>query len=262
MENPTETLLAYKSVAIAGWVALFFVVERLLPAANVPLDRGSRTRRLLSNAGLFGTNAVLSVLVVVPISVWAVSVGPDWRADHAPWWDGIKGLLLDLLLLDFLIYWWHRANHAVPLLWRFHEVHHLDETLDSTSALRFHWGEVLLSAAARAVFIIALDLPLESVLVFETLVLLSAIFVHSNVKLPKGVEGILGWIIVTPAIHWIHHHAVRRDTDSNYGNTFSFWDRMFGSFNPAIRDPDMKIGVEREPEKRFLRLLIRPFERR
>jgi sterol desaturase/sphingolipid hydroxylase (fatty acid hydroxylase superfamily) len=262
METVTETLLAYKSVIVAGWVILFFIMERLRPAAIVPLDAKGKAGRLFSNGGLFGTNVILSIFIIVPISVWATATGPDWRSAYAPWWDGIGGLLADLLILDMLIYFWHRANHQFPLLWRFHEVHHLDATLDSTTAFRFHWGEVLLSALARAVIVISLDIPLESVLVFETQVLLAAIFAHSNVKLSPGLEKALGWIVITPAIHWIHHHAIRRDTDSNYGNLFSFWDRLFRTFNKTPRSPTMSIGVEREPEKPFLRLFMRPFESR
>lgn len=259
MENLTETLLTYKIYVIGGWIALFFLLERLLPSADIPLDGEGKLKRLLRNAGLFGANSVLSIFVVVPISAWAALSAPEWRTDLAPWWRGVEGLLLDLLLLDFLIYWWHRINHVIQPLWRFHEIHHLDVTLDSTSAVRFHWGEVLLSALARAVFILAFDIPIESVLIFETQVLIAAIFVHSNVKLPAGVERVLGWVIVTPAIHWVHHHAIRKDTDSNYGNLFSFWDRMFGTFNRSERKPDWTIGVEREPEKSFLHLMIRPF---
>ncbi|MEQ8831323.1 MAG: sterol desaturase family protein [Alphaproteobacteria bacterium] len=262
MENLTETLLTYKSAIVAGWIALFFAAERLCPAAPVPLDRAGRWRRLVSNGGLFGANVVVSLLIVVPVSLWAADAAPDWRGTHAPWWQGGWGVVLDLLLLDFLIYWWHRANHAIPFLWRFHEIHHLDETLDSTTAIRFHWGEVALSACARAVFILAFDIPLESVLIFEIQVLLAAIFAHSNLRLPAGLERAIGWVVITPAIHWVHHHAVRRDTDSNYGNLFSFWDRLFGSFSPNRRRLDMKIGVERETERPFWRLMIRPFEGR
>ena len=99
-------------------------------------------------------------------------------------------------------------------------------------------------------------------LVLCIVIVLAAIFAHSNLRLPTRLERALGWVVITPAIHWVHHHAVRRDTDSNYGNLFSFWDRIFGSFSPNRREPDMKIGVEREPEKPFLRLFVRPFEAR
>jgi len=262
MDGFVETLLTYKAIVIGVWLAVFFIGERVTPSAEVPLDRSGKIGRLISNAGLFGANTILSLIMVVPFSLWAASVGPEWRAEHAPWWGGIGGLMIDLLLLDFMIYWWHRLNHVSQFLWRFHEIHHLDATLDSTTAVRFHFGEVAMSAVVRGAYIIALDIPIESVLIFEVQVLLAAIFNHSNIKLPRGLERVLGWVVVTPAIHWIHHHAIRRDTDSNYGNLFSFWDRLFGSFSPTRRTPDMKIGVEREPEKPTLRLFVRPFESR
>lgn len=252
-------LVAYKSLAIGIWILLFFVGERLLPAARVGLQRLAAWARVARNGGLFALNAGLSILFVVPVSAWAAANAFGWRADWAPWWSGWPGLFLDLLLLDFLIYWWHRANHALPFLWRFHEVHHLDATLDSTSAVRFHFGEVILSALARAGFIIAFGIPLVSVLVFETQVLLAAIFQHSNLKLPAALERALSKVIITPSIHWVHHHAVRRDTDSNYGTLFSFWDSLFASRSKTDRWAEMPIGVEREPEKPFLTLLVRPF---
>ena len=108
------------------------------------------------------------------------------------------------------IYWWHRANHELPFLWRFHAVHHYDELLDTSSAVRFHFGEVALSALARAGVIVLLDLPLASVVLFEGLVLMAAIFHHSDARLPPAIERPLSRVIVTPSIHWVHHHARRR----------------------------------------------------
>ena len=102
---------------------------------------------------------------------------------------------VDLVVLDFWIYWWHRANHEIPILWRFHQVHHFDELLDSTTAVRFHFGEVVLSALVRAVVIIVLDIPLNSVLVFEALVLMSAIFHHSDARLSPRLEQTLARLV-------------------------------------------------------------------
>ena len=147
----------------------------------------------------------------------------------------------------------------MPLLWRFHEVHHLDCFLDTTTALRFHFGEVLLSALFRAAVIALFDIPIASILVFETLVLAAAIFHHSNLALPPGLEVGLSRIVITPSIHWVHHHAVQRDTDSNYGTIFSFWDRMFGTRSQTQRTLDMIIGVEGRAENGFLQLIVRPF---
>ncbi|MFC4351875.1 sterol desaturase family protein [Fodinicurvata halophila] len=268
MELTTESLLAWKSLIVAGWFAAFFVLERFFPAAPFPRPEGGRSLtgvpgtlllsmgRVIRNLGLWVLNTGLAPLVVVPLSVWAAAHSLDWRPD---WWSGAAGLALDLVLLDFLIYWWHRANHELPFLWRFHEVHHLDRFLDSSSALRFHFGEVLLSAMARAGVIILLGFPVSSILVFETLVLMATIFHHSNLRLPPRTERVLARLFITPSIHWVHHHARQRDTDSNYGTLFSFWDPLFASRSPTARDPVMPIGVEREDERPYASLLLRPF---
>jgi sterol desaturase/sphingolipid hydroxylase (fatty acid hydroxylase superfamily) len=263
MQEMVQDLLAWKGLAIVAWLALLFGLERWRPAAPAPVDRAAAEgrwgwRRVARNAGLWLINSGLSPLVVVPVSLWAASHGLGWRPD---WWSGPLGLALDILILDFWIYWWHRANHEIPVLWRFHEVHHLDRFLDTTSAVRFHFGEVLLSAGVRAAVIVALGIPILSVVVFETLVLLSALFHHSNIRLPARVERALARVIITPSIHWVHHHAVRADTDSNYGTIFSFWDPLFASRSRTRRRPDMKIGVEGRSEKGLLGLLARPIHR-
>jgi sterol desaturase/sphingolipid hydroxylase (fatty acid hydroxylase superfamily) len=260
-----EMLLTGKAALVAGALAVFFVYERLRPAVDSPLllrfgrATAQAWRRLARNLGLFSVNLLLSPLVVVPITAWAnlheVGLRPAW-------WGGWWGLALDVLLLDFWIYWWHRANHEVPFLWRFHQVHHFDELLDSTSAVRFHFGEVLLSALVRALVIIVLDVPLASVLAFEALVLIGAIFHHSDARLPPRLEALLARAIITPSIHWVHHHARRADTDSNYGTVFSFWDRLFRSRSLTRRWPAMPIGVEGARERPLLRLIVTPFERR
>lgn len=265
MEQLFEELVAWKGAFVLVWFALFFLAERWRPAAVEPAESAvagplpGRWARVGRNLALWLANAGLYPLLVLPVSLAATGFHLGWRPE---WWSGWLGLALDLVLLDLLIYWWHRANHVVPLLWRFHEVHHLDGFLDSSSALRFHFGEVLLSAAFRAVVIALFDLPIASILVFETIVLAAAIFHHSNLALPAGLERSLARLIITPSIHWVHHHAVRRDTDSNYGTLFSFWDPLFGSRSPAPRALDMAIGVERRPEQGLVHLLIRPFRPR
>ena len=253
-------MLGTKVALVAFWFVAFFILERVRPAARAPLATTSSgsSRRLLRNGALWLLNSGLSPLLVVPLTAWAATVSLDWRP---PWWSGWGGLLLDLLLLDFLIYWWHRANHELPFLWRFHEVHHRDEFLDATSAVRFHFGEILLSALARAAVIWLLGFPLSSVLLFETLVLMASIFHHSNLKLPPALEGKLSKVVITPAIHWVHHHARRQDTDSNYGTVLLLWDQLFGSRNPNARRLDMAIGVEGRRELPLYRLLLQPFRR-
>lgn len=253
-------LLAAKGAVVCAWLVLLFAAERWRPAAPVPCGHGRwGWRRLVRNLGLWLVNTGLSPLVVLPITAAAASVTLWTRPD---WWSGWSGSVLDVVLLDLFLYVWHRANHELPVLWRFHEVHHLDQFLDTSTALRFHFGEVLLSAAVRAAFIVALAMPLVPVLVFEILVLMATLFHHSNLRLPVRLERGLARLVITPSLHWVHHHARRRDTDSNYGTLFSFWDVWFGTRSPTIRTPGMRIGVENRADMPFFELLLRPFRPR
>jgi sterol desaturase/sphingolipid hydroxylase (fatty acid hydroxylase superfamily) len=248
-----------KVAAVLTALLLLMACERLAPAAR-PLSAllqksAARGWRIAKNLGFGGVNAVVSWLIVVPVSALAATWALDWRP---AWLACMPGLVLDLFILDLWIYWWHRANHVVPFLWRFHMVHHLDEFLDATSALRFHAGEVVLSAAARAGVIYVLDIALASVFIFETLVAIFTMFHHSNVRLLERLERPLSLLIVTPSIHWVHHHAIRRDTDSNYSTVLSVWDRLFATRSSTVRTPDMPIGVERRYDLPFLRLIVQP----
>ena len=161
-------------------------------------------------------------------------------------------------MLDLWVYGWHRANHRIAFLWRFHQVHHRDKALDVTTALRFHPGEVLISALARAPVILVLAVPLSSVVVFEALVLAAAAFHHSNWNIGPGAERILSRVIVTPGIHWVHHHDRQADTDSNYATILSIWDRLFASRSPTERSLEMTLGVEHADELPFARLAALP----
>jgi sterol desaturase/sphingolipid hydroxylase (fatty acid hydroxylase superfamily) len=244
-------LLFNKGVLIASFFVLMFVLERVFSATPA---FGSRTR-IGRNLGLAAINILLSPIIVIPLTAWFASHAFHWRPVA---WHGALGLMMDLLLLDLWIYWWHRANHVVPFLWRWHEVHHLDETLDTTSALRFHFGEVALSACVRGLVILVLAVPLSSVVVFEALVAIAAVFHHSNLRLPRRFEALLSGGIVTPSIHWVHHHAVREDTDSNYGTVLSVWDVVFRSRSRTQRSIAMPIGVEGRRDATLPQLIVRP----
>jgi sterol desaturase/sphingolipid hydroxylase (fatty acid hydroxylase superfamily) len=246
-----DLLFTIKPVALAVMLA-FFVAERLRPAVAQTPDG----RRLARNLSLWAGNIVLSLAVVVPVTVIAAEHGLGWRPE---WWAGTGGLLLDLLILDLWIYAWHRMNHEIPFLWRFHEVHHRDQTLDVSTAVRFHPGEVFLSALVRVPVILALGMPLVSVVVFEALVLMAAAFQHSNLALAPWLERGLSRVIVTPGIHWVHHHDRRADTDSNYATVLSLWDRLFGSRSATARTPAMSLGVEGRDELSLIRLALLPF---
>lgn len=148
-----------------------------------------------------------------------------------------------LLLLDLWMYVWHVANHKVPLLWRFHRMHHSDNRLDASSAVRFHLGEVLLSFALRLGVIALVGLTVRQVVLYE-LILLPVILVHhANLALPRPLEAVARWLVVTPDIHHVHHSRVRRETDSNYGSVLPWWDRLFRTFRVQIPE-NLRYGLE------------------
>lgn len=255
-------LVAYKSLIVILFLVVLFFAERYAPAVVVPeiIDANPRIK---NNLLLWFCNSLLSPLIILPVTLCAVGYGVSWRSEwQGAWLGSWGGLLLDLLVLDLWIYWWHRANHRISLLWRFHRVHHLDQWLDVTSSVRFHFGEVILSALMRAAVIICLGIPLVSVVIFETLVLMNAGFHHSNIRIPARLEQAISKLIITPSIHWMHHHVVRQDTDSNYGVLFSFWDRLFGSQSKNKRTADMEIGLEQSKDMNLLKLIISPFKSR
>lgn len=235
-----------KAGIIIGALVLLMILERIFPAVNLR----ENFKRLCRNFGLSLLNAAAGPLIVVPITLFASRAQWQWYPHY---------VVVDLVLLDFWIYMWHRLNHRIPFLWRFHEVHHLDETLDVTTALRFHFGEVALSTLVRATVMMILGLPFKTVVIFETIVTVAALFHHSNIRLPEWLEQPLSLVIVTPSIHFVHHHALRSDTDSNYSTVLSVWDRMFGTSSSSKRMLTMKMGVENLSDIALIRLILRPF---
>ena len=238
-----------KTGILISVLVLVLLLERAFPVVKLR----NQLTRLFKNFSLAGLNIILSPFIVVPVTLFAAK----WQASWRPEW--VTGIVVDLVLLDCWIYFWHRANHAIPMLWRFHQVHHLDENLDVSSALRFHFGEVVLSSLVRAFVILLLAVPLTSVVVFEVLVTVAAMFHHSNIRIPPWLEKPLSYFIVTPSIHFVHHHALRADTDSNYASGLSVWDRIFGSRSDHTRSLDMAMGVEGLRDVSLVSLILRPF---
>jgi sterol desaturase/sphingolipid hydroxylase (fatty acid hydroxylase superfamily) len=249
----SEAVIANKAWIGAGIFATLFIAERLAPAAPVATNAG----RLVRNGVLWALLMALSPAIVLPLTLYA--------GDHALWMRSgalpeTATLVVDLILLDLWSYWLHRAYHEVQLMRRFHRVHHLDEQLDTTSAVRFHPGEVALSALLRMAPVTLAAIPFSHVVIFETVLLGASFFHHSNLRLPRATERVISWIFVTPSIHWVHHHAVPQDTNSNYAAVFSLWDRLFGSKSPSKRMPEMKIGLADVADKSVIGLLLAPFQ--
>ncbi|EEF62491.1 sterol desaturase family protein [Pedosphaera parvula] len=149
-----------------------------------------------------------------------------------------------LLLLDCWMYWWHRINHRIPFFWRFHRMHHSDVHMDVTTASRFHLGEIFFSSCLRIPLIALLGIRFWELIVYETIMFLVVQLHHANVGLPRRVDNLLRLLIVTPAMHKVHHSRWRIETDSNYSSLFSFWDRLFRSFRLRKDSHTIHFGLD------------------
>ena len=177
-----------------------------------------------------------------------------------PFWLAI---LASILILDLAIYLQHVLFHAVPGLWRLHRMHHSDLDFDSTTGLRFHPVEILLSMLIKLAVVGAIGAPAVAVLAFEVILNATALFNHSNIALPRGLDRVLRLILVTPDMHRVHHSTDPRETNSNYGFSLPWWDRALGTYvaQPAKGHQGMEIGIEqfRTPRDLWIdRMLVQP----
>ncbi len=157
-------------------------------------------------------------------------------------------LPVQILLLDIFMYWWHRINHIIPFLWQFHHFHHIDEEMNSTTALRFHAVELSLSYVARLLVFPFFGFSLTAILLYGLLFLPVVILHHSNISIRESFDLRLRKLIVTPHMHRIHHSAKYVETNSNYSSVFPWWDRLFRSYR-KYPSGIIRFGVDETPRK-------------
>jgi sterol desaturase/sphingolipid hydroxylase (fatty acid hydroxylase superfamily) len=155
----------------------------------------------------------------------------------------IEGALA-LLLLDFWMYLWHRANHVIHFLWRFHRTHHSEPDMDVSTGIRFHPGEILLSGIVRLAVIPILGIQLWHLALYESILYPVVMLHHSNVRLPRWLDYGLLAVVVTPAMHRVHHSRWRPETDSNYGSVLPYWDRLFRTFRLREDARAVELGLD------------------
>lgn len=248
------------TVVVFGTVALW---ETLRPARA----------RLVSRWYRWGNNIALLILnsLLLRLLFPAAAVGFAHLADRSGFglmhwihWPDWVSFVTALIFLDLAIYGQHLMFHKIPLFWRLHRMHHADLDLDVTSGIRFHPGEILLSMGIKFLVIMALGAPAAAVLVFEVVLNASAMFNHGNFSFTPRLDRWLRLFLVTPDMHRIHHSVIRTETDSNYGFTLPWWDRLFGTYQaePEAGKQGLTLGlpVFRETnELRLDRLLTQPF---
>ncbi len=224
-----------------------------------------RVLRWTNNLGVVVVDTILVrltfPLVAVGLALMAEERGWGlFNVIEAPAWIAV---VVAFLALDLAIYLQHVMFHAVPALWRLHRMHHADLEFDVTTGLRFHPVEILLSMGIKLAVVAALGPPAVVVLVFEVVLNGTAMFNHSNIRIPLGLDRILRLIVVTPDMHRVHHSVHPRETNSNFGFNLPWWDRLLGTYLAQPRDghEEMTIGIEQFRTRRDLwldRMLIQP----
>ncbi|HEY6400685.1 MAG TPA: sterol desaturase family protein [Blastocatellia bacterium] len=237
-------------------------LENWLPAAG---NRHHRLRHTARNLTL----GALNVLAVAMLAAPLIANVAKWAEESR---FGLLNMLslpsaiatgVAILLFDGWLYLLHRANHKFGFLWRFHRVHHSDPEMDATTAIRFHTGEVLISAALRLAVIPLLGITLWQLLLYESLMLPVIMFHHSNVKFPEKADRRLRALIASPAIHRVHHSRMQFETDSNYSIIFSFWDRIGGTFQLRKDGRSVNFGLDEYDSEEWQQvrgLLTTPFQ--
>ena len=227
-----------------GVLAIMAIWEILAPRRRLSLPK---SRRWLSNIGLVFLDT-LTVRWVVPVTAISMAILAQRQGfgvlNHYILPKGLK-ILLSVVALDFVIYLQHVMFHATPVLWRFHMIHHADRDIDVTTGLRFHPLEILISMGVKLAAIVVIGPPAVAVLIFEVVLNASAMFNHSNARLPIAVDRFLRLFIVTPDMHRVHHSVIVPETNSNFGFNVPWWDRLCGTYcaQPSAGHEKMTIGL-------------------
>ncbi len=236
-----------------GLFILLASAEALFPRR--PLTLG-RKKRWVTNWSVTVINTLTLRLMAFAIPALAVGAAYDaqtqgWGLLNALGLPSLLSIIIAILVMDFTIWLQHLITHKVPLLWRLHRVHHADVDIDVTTAIRFHPVEIALSMLLKIGLVYALGPSAIAVILFEIILNGTAMFNHSNIRLPLGLDRVVRLFLVTPDMHRVHHSVHRHEHDSNYGFSLSLWDRLFGTYiaQPAAGHDDMEIGLHWQDER-------------
>lgn len=241
------------AVLVFGTLAAVVVMELKRPLRKEREDKLTRNAR----------NAAFSLMAAATVGLAEKPIaGPLALAVQKNRWGGLKLLrlpawaevILAVMLLDYTLYIWHVLTHKVPFLWRFHRPHHVDLDLDASTALRFHFGELLLSVPWRAAQVRLIGVSPFALSLWQTVTLMEIMFHHSNVRLPLDMESRLCRLIVTPRMHGIHHSVVREETDSNWSTIFAWPDYLHGTIRLNVPQQAIDIGVAGYQDRAVLTL--------
>ena len=255
--------MSVRLIFFLGILIILALCERIAPRRVLTQ---SKAVRWYSNLGIVVFNVIIISIIfpLVPVAVAIIAAERGWGImsfyDVAP----SLAIVSSLIILDLAIYIQHVMLHALPVFWRLHRMHHADQDFDVTTGIRFHPIEIILSMAIKMVVIILIGAPAIAVVIFEVLINVTAMFNHSNVKLPLTLDRVLRLVVVTPDMHRVHHSVMSHENNTNFGFNLPWWDHLFGTYReqPETGHESMKIGLDlfRTPKDLHLhRLLVQPF---
>ena len=266
-----ESIIAYfqdipsvhRSMILVGGLTFFSLLESGIPMFG-------QAYRKLHHAGINITFTVTTIIVnfllafiMLESSTWAVQHHfgiLQWLPTMPLWLYMILGLLLMDLIGAYFVHW---AEHKVKWMWRFHLIHHTDTNVDTTSANRHHPGESVFRLVFTTAGAVIAGADWWIIMMYQSMSAALSQFNHANIRFPEQLDRFLAWLIVTPGMHRVHHHYMLPYTDSNYGNIFSIWDRIFGTYM-WLPQEEIKFGIDThmQPEEHsnLRRLLKIPFE--
>ena len=263
-----QTWLAEHEPTIRLGVFLFTLVAMMVWEVAAPRRQLAQRRsaRWTTNLLMVAINtAVIRLLFpILAVGTAEFALANGWGLLNAWPLSAWVAVPVALLMLDCLIYGQHVMFHAISPLWRLHMMHHSDLDFDTTTGVRFHPIEIVISMSIKMAAVLAFGAPPEAVILFEILLNGTSLFNHGNARLPAAVDRVLRLLIVTPDMHRVHHSIHPQETNSNFGFNFPWWDRLFGTYRPqpAEGHTGMTIGLSqfREPSRLGLHhLLVMPF---
>lgn len=240
----------YRSALLVAGLLLLWVTEGFIPRF-----RFNHNRYRHAGTNLFFTVTTAVVNLGFAFAVVAASEWTGREQFGLLYWTGAPlwlHLILALMMLDLIgAYLIHLIQHKVAWMWHFHKVHHIDTSIDVTTALRHHPVENVLRVGALVTAIVTMGIPIWMVMLYQSLSALMSQFNHANIRLPGWLDKGLSWIIVSPDMHKVHHSRYQPETDSNYANIFSIWDRLFGTFVTVPDTTRIRYGLDEYQEPRY-----------
>ena len=253
----------FRSLVLIGGIIFFWSFEGLIPLFKVQYKK---TRHAGINLFFTLTTAIINLgfaglLLLTADFVTVSEFGVLHLFIFPVWVETIIGLLILDLIGAYLVHW---VEHKVKWMWKFHLIHHTDTHVDVTTGLRHHPGESVFRFTFTIIATLIVGAPIWMVMLYQSLSVLLTHFNHANINISKRLDSILSYMIVTPNMHKVHHHYTQPLTDSNYGNIFSFWDRLFGTFIKVKNTEQLVYGIDThmKPEENNIlgNLLKIPFQ--